>query len=78
KSRAKAHALLDALRIFGLGYSWGGYESLSLHAYLNDRTVAKAPTDGPVIRLQICREQLPGTTKRVRSDGACGGKSPLD
>jgi cystathionine beta-lyase len=58
KSRAKAHAFLDALRIFGLGYSWGGYESLALHAYLNDRKVAKAPTDGPVIRLQIGIEDV--------------------
>jgi cystathionine beta-lyase len=29
-----------------------------LHAYLNDRTVAKAPTDGPVIRLQIGIEDV--------------------
>jgi cystathionine beta-lyase len=26
-----AHALLDALTLFGLGYSWGGYESLATH-----------------------------------------------
>jgi cysteine-S-conjugate beta-lyase len=29
-----AHAFLDALEIFGLGYSWGGYESLAVHASL--------------------------------------------
>jgi cystathionine beta-lyase len=29
----QAHAFLDALEIFGLGYSWGGYESLAVHAY---------------------------------------------
>ena len=28
--RAQAHAFLDALKIFGLGYSWGGYESLAV------------------------------------------------
>ena len=27
--KAKAHAFLDALRLFGLGYSWGGFESLA-------------------------------------------------
>lgn len=51
--RAKAHAFLDALQIFGLGYSWGGYESLAVHANLSDRTIAMPPKEGPVIRLQI-------------------------
>ena len=56
--RAKAHAFLDALKIFGLGWSWGGYESLAVQANLNDRVVAKAPTEGPVIRLQIGLEDV--------------------
>lgn len=51
--KKKAHAFLDALEIFGLGYSWGGYESLAVHAWLGDRKVATAPSEGPVIRLQI-------------------------
>jgi len=51
--RATAHAFLDALEIFGLGYSWGGYESLAVHVSLADRTIAKGPAEGPVIRLQI-------------------------
>ena len=51
--RKKAHAFLDALRIFGLGYSWGGYESLAVQVRLEDRTIAKGPTAGPLIRLQI-------------------------
>jgi cystathionine beta-lyase len=51
--KAKAHAFLDALRIFGLGYSWGGFESLAVHVNLSDRRIAKAPTEGPVMRLQI-------------------------
>ncbi len=49
----QAHAFLDALDIFGLGYSWGGHESLAVHVYLGDRTVAKGSYEGPVIRLQI-------------------------
>ncbi len=49
----EAHAFLDALEIFGLGYSWGGYESLAVHVFLGDRTLAKGDYDGPVIRLQI-------------------------
>ena len=54
----EAHAFLDALRIFGLGYSWGGYESLAVPVFLGDRTVAKGPTEGPVIRLQIGLEDV--------------------
>jgi cysteine-S-conjugate beta-lyase len=53
-----AHAFLDALEIFGLGYSWGGYESLAVHASLSDRTVARAPAEGPVMRLQIGLEDV--------------------
>ncbi|TIS38767.1 cystathionine beta-lyase [Mesorhizobium sp.] len=52
------HAFLDALRIFGLGYSWGGYESLAVPVFLGDRVVAKNPYDGPLIRLQIGLEDV--------------------
>ncbi|WP_340161701.1 cystathionine beta-lyase [uncultured Hoeflea sp.] len=58
RHQAKAHAFLDALEIFGLGYSWGGYESLAVHANLSDRTVALPPKEGPVIRLQIGLEDV--------------------
>jgi len=51
--KEKAHAFLDALKIFGLGYSWGGYESLAVHVWLGDRTVAKGNDEGPILRLQI-------------------------
>ncbi|NKN36444.1 cystathionine beta-lyase [Agrobacterium sp. a22-2] len=56
--KPKARAFLDALRIFGLGYSWGGYESLAVMVNLDDRRICKAPTDGPVIRLQIGLENV--------------------
>jgi cystathionine beta-lyase len=52
------HAFLDALKIFGLGYSWGGYESLAVPVFLGDRTVAKGPYDGALIRLQIGLEDV--------------------
>ena len=52
------HAFLDALRIFGLGYSWGGYESLAVPVFLGDRVVAKGPYDGPLVRLQIGLEDV--------------------
>ena len=53
-----SHAFLDALEIFGLGYSWGGYESLAVQAWLGDRVIAKGPAEGPVIRLQIGLEDV--------------------
>lgn len=56
--KAKAHALLDKLSLFGLGYSWGGFESLALHVNLSDRTIRRAPKDGPLIRLQIGLEDV--------------------
>ncbi|SIQ00552.1 cystathionine beta-lyase [Rhizobium sp. RU20A] len=56
--KPRAHAFLDALRLFGLGYSWGGYESLAVHVSLADRKVTKAPEEGPVIRLQIGLEDV--------------------
>ena len=52
------HAFLDALKLFGLGYSWGGYESLAVAVFLGDRTVAKGPYAGPLIRLQIGLETV--------------------
>jgi len=52
------HAFLDALQIFGLGYSWGGYESLAVPVWLGDRVVAKGPYEGPLIRLQIGLEDV--------------------
>ena len=50
---AQAQAFLNALRIFGLGYSWGGYESLALHVHLGGREITGKNYAGPVIRLQI-------------------------
>jgi cystathionine beta-lyase len=57
-SQKQQHAFLDALRIFGLGYSWGGYESLAVPVFLGDRVVAKGPYDGPLVRLQIGLEDV--------------------
>lgn len=43
-------AMLDGLAHFGLGFSWGGYESLAVPADIR-RTVAKFTAEGPVIRI---------------------------
>ena len=51
---ASRAVLIDTLRLFGIGYSWGGYESLALpvdpHRY---RTATTPDFPGPLVRLQI-------------------------
>ncbi|MBT9370247.1 cystathionine beta-lyase [Rhizobium sp. CSW-27] len=66
-ARAKAHALLDTLALFGLGYSWGGYESLAVKVNLSDRRIRKAPAEGPVIRLQIGLEDVADLRKDLEA-----------
>jgi cystathionine beta-lyase len=52
-SRA-VEALLDTLTLFGLGFSWGGFESLALNGDPQfDVRQFKAAYGGPVIRLNI-------------------------
>jgi cystathionine beta-lyase len=48
------NGFLDALRLFGLGFSWGGFESLALTAdpQFDVRRVRPAFA-GPVVRLNI-------------------------
>lgn len=52
------HAFLDALKIFGLGFSWGGFESLAIRCdpQLKSRTFVKS-LEGPLFRLHIGLEQ---------------------
>ncbi|MFC4293154.1 cystathionine beta-lyase [Sphingorhabdus arenilitoris] len=53
-SKAKAAALIDALQLFGIGYSWGGFESLALPVHPEKFRSAKPWTGGDaLIRLQI-------------------------
>jgi cystathionine beta-lyase len=52
-SDSQVGSFLNALKLFGLGYSWGGYASLALSVSTSDRTIAKGPEDGRLIRLQI-------------------------
>ncbi|SDH73639.1 cystathionine beta-lyase [Roseospirillum parvum] len=50
---AKADAMLDRLTLFGLGFSWGGYESLAIPTYGGSivRTVRPWQAEGPTLRL---------------------------
>jgi cysteine-S-conjugate beta-lyase len=53
-SRPHTAALIDGLQHFGIGFSWGGYESLVLPVELDRiRTATSTPLPGPIIRLSI-------------------------
>ncbi|MCL4711590.1 MAG: cystathionine beta-lyase [Pseudorhodoplanes sp.] len=53
------HALLDTLQLFGLGYSWGGYESLAIPFDCAPyRTATTWAPGGPALRLHIGLEDL--------------------
>lgn len=50
----QVHAFLDALELFGLGFSYGGFESLAIHCDPQlKRTAAKPAFGGPLIRLSV-------------------------
>lgn len=53
-STKQVHAFLDALELFGLGFSYGGFESLAIHCNPQiKRTATTTDLGGPVIRLSI-------------------------
>ncbi|MBA3999299.1 cystathionine beta-lyase [Brevundimonas sp.] len=53
-TEAEAEAVLDALTLFGLGYSWGGFESLATHETPQLPIRRHAPAlEGPLIRLHV-------------------------
>jgi cysteine-S-conjugate beta-lyase len=49
----KLALLCDKREYFGIGYSWGGYESLIMPARIDTARSYKQWTGGPLIRLQI-------------------------
>jgi cystathionine beta-lyase len=52
--KAKAAAFVDALELFGIGYSWGGFESLALPVHPETcRSEVPWDKDRALIRLQI-------------------------
>ena len=53
-SESRVEAFVDALTLFGLGFSWGGFESLAIHCDPQIRLRPDAPSfAGPVVRLHI-------------------------
>lgn len=56
-SEAQLAAMLDNMRLFGMGYSWGGFESLIVPCEIT-RTATRFQTDGHMLRLNIGLEHI--------------------
>jgi cystathionine beta-lyase len=58
-SQKAVDALLDTVKLFGMGYSWGGFESLIIPFDCSDyRTATKWTPGGPTLRLHIGLEHV--------------------
>jgi cysteine-S-conjugate beta-lyase len=56
---AAVNAMLNALTLFGLGYSWGGFESLIIPFDCSTyRTATAWRPEGPALRLQVGLEDI--------------------
>lgn len=57
-SRAQLSTLFASLRLFGIGLSWGGYESLALPVDQPVRCVRPVQCEGPLIRVHAGLENV--------------------
>jgi cystathionine beta-lyase len=69
----QARAFLDALQLFGLGYSWGGFESLAVLSELTQFRTVRPWKAGPVIRLQIGLEDVADLIQDLECGFAAAG-----
>jgi cysteine-S-conjugate beta-lyase len=59
KPQAALDVMLDTLKLFGMGYSWGGFESLAIPFDCSDyRSATKWAPGGPAMRLHIGLENV--------------------
>ena len=57
--RAAVAAMVEGMALFGIGFSWGGFESLILPFEPNElQRVSTIPHDGPLVRLHIGLEEV--------------------
>ncbi len=83
-SEAAVAAFLDGLELFGLGYSWGGYESLAVPFDCTaTRTATRFAPGGPTVRFSVGLEDIedlqggprPGL-RAAEGDGVTGRTIP--
>lgn len=65
-SEQRVCIFLNALQLFGMGYSWGGFESLIVPCDLRDRTL-KPGNNGPLLRLHIGLEDVADLVSDLQS-----------
>ena len=57
-SKTQLAAMLDHMELFGMGYSWGGYESLLIPTHPEAiRTAVPWRTEGPLLRIHVGLEE---------------------
>jgi cystathionine beta-lyase len=57
-AKDRVDAMLDGLRLFRMGFSWGGFESLIIPAYPErSRTATRWTAPGPYLRLHVGLEE---------------------
>lgn len=64
--RPALHALFDALELFGIGLSWGGFESLALPMDVPARAIGQWPFQGPLIRIHAGLESSDDLIRDMR------------
>ena len=61
-------SFFNTLKLFGMGYSWGGYESLCIHVHPErNRTATEWNEDGPVLRFHAGLEDLEDLTNDLEN-----------
>ncbi len=68
QSKTKIYKMIDNLKLFKLGFSWGGYESLILPVFpKNERKISKLKYKGIILRLHIGLENVDDLIKDLFS-----------
>src|SRR5262249_18816001 len=57
-SKQAVHAFVDTLTLFGIGASWGGFESLAIPFDGPTRTATSWTPEGPTLRFHIGLEDV--------------------
>ena len=58
RSTADVNRFIDALSLFGIGYSYGGYESLAIHCDPQLKRKFGQPFSGPIVRFACGLEHV--------------------
>ena len=58
---SRLKAFFNSFKLFGIGYSWGGFESLCVHVHPDRyRSVSEWKAEGPVLRIHAGLEDIDG------------------